>query len=203
MFSGIIEAIGQVEHVKKGSDSLVIQVQKPSFFNDLSIGDSIAVNGVCLTVESFSESRMEFTLAAETLHVTRWRPETLQQSFVNLERSMKLDQRVHGHFVLGHVDGLAKIRRVNPVGDSIVLEVELPSSYTPYIWPKGSVTLNGVSLTINKTKGGILEVCLIPETLRRTNLVGLKEHDFITFEVDSMARAFVHLWEMERADAKI
>ncbi|MCB0391746.1 MAG: riboflavin synthase [Bdellovibrionales bacterium] len=204
MFTGIVETKSKIQKVLAGPQSFQITLEKPSYFNDLKRGDSIAVNGVCLTLENFDQNSIEFTVAAETLHVTGWSEQKLKEmNLVNLERSMHVSDRIHGHFVLGHVDGIGKIIKKEKAGDSLVLEIELPPNYEAYVWNKGSITLNGVSLTINKVNGSKVEVCLIPETLRSTNLSHLNIGDGLTFEVDSMARAFVHLWKLEKENASV
>ncbi len=201
MFSGIIETTSRMVAATPGSKSFLVSVKKPNNFSDLSVGDSVAINGVCLTVERFDAEVVDFTIAAETLRITGWTQEFLEKSAFNLERSMRASDRVHGHFVLGHVDGLTELVEKRNVGDSLVLKFRLPENYKAYVWKKGSLTLNGVSLTLNEVLGADVEVCLIPETLKRTNLADLNVGESITFEVDSMARAFVHLWQMERKDA--
>ena len=206
MFSGIIETTSKLISVKPFPGGWRIEIQRPETFNDLSIGDSVAVNGVCLTVESLNSECIQFALAPETLKITGWDCTRLLNAIVNLERSMRANDRVHGHFVLGHVDGIANVVRRVDQGDSLIFGFELPSDYRSYVWKKGSLTLNGVSLTLNEVseKGPlIVEVCLIPETLKRTNLSYLREKDHVTFEVDSMARAFVHLWKTEKNHAQI
>ena len=204
MFTGIVETKCKVQKVQVGAQSLQISVEKPNNFDDLKIGDSIAINGVCLTVEAFDEFKMSFTLAAESLHITGWTEENFTEyATVNVERAMKASDRVHGHFVLGHVDGMAKVSQKKDLGEAVLYSIELPESFAAFVWRKGSITLNGVSLTINEVRGKEVEVCLIPETLKRTNLVELEVGESLTFEVDSMARAFVHLWKMEKENASI
>ena len=199
MFTGIVEAQSEIVEVLKGSHSLHLTLQKPSHFADLKLGDSIAVNGVCLTLDHLDTSHMKFTLAAETLHITGWNKQILlEQGPVNVERSMLATDRVHGHFVLGHVDGMARVLDKRDAGEALILKVEIPSNFLQFVWRKGSLTLNGVSLTINKVENQILELCLIPETLKRTNLDRIQLGDKITFEVDAVSRAFVHLWNMEK-----
>jgi riboflavin synthase len=206
LFSGIIETTSKIVSVEPFPGGWRIEVQRPESFNDISLGDSIAVNGVCLTVEAVTTEKIQFALAPETLKITGWNSSQLLHSEVNLERSMRANDRVHGHFVLGHVDGIAKLIKRIDEGESCIFVIELPLTFRSFVWKKGSLTLNGVSLTLNgvSDKGSLtVEVCLIPETLKRTNLRLLCEQDLITFEVDSMARAFVHLWKTEKNYAQI
>lgn len=190
MFSGIVEATAPILSAKSSEGLVRIQVQKPEFFDDLKIGDSVAVDGACLTVEKFDQDSIQFALAAESLKVLRWpEAEKLMGRILNLERSLRFGDRIHGHLVSGHVEGLGEVREVNWIGESLILKIELPKTVKPYIWKKGSITLHGVSLTINDIQNLQIEVCLIPETQKRTNLSLLKVGDFVHVEPDWMARA--------------
>ncbi len=200
MFSGIVEAQGLVAKVDQAAGgTLRIHVEIPSDWSDLKPGDSVAHNGVCLTVETIEGHRATYTLGLETLSATGWTPETLSGSTLNMERSLRWGDRVHGHFVLGHVDGFGQVVSVEDKGGAFrKVTVKAPESYTPYLWKKGSITLQGVSLTINSVEGATFEVGLIPETLARTNLGILKPGDPVLFEVDYMARGLVHQEQLRR-----
>ncbi len=192
MFSGIIEATSRAQSVEAGPQILRLFLQAPSFFDDLKFGDSIAVNGVCLTLEALPQGLMQFALGPETLAVTGWTSESVMQRAFNLERSLRLNDRIHGHLVTGHVDGMGKIvERQGMDDDWLTLTVEFSHSLAPYIWKKGSVAINGVSLTVNSVSATSLSVGLIPETLKRTNLAELKVCDTVTIEVDNMARGLL------------
>jgi riboflavin synthase len=198
MFSGIVEAqapIVRAEEIKP--DHLTrIWVAKPSTFDDLNLGDSVATDGVCLTVEAVDEKTIQFALAAETLAVTNWRTSTqangadgLVGRVVNLERSLRLGDRIHGHMVSGHVDTATRVSRVEDVGDTRFVDIEIPKALRGLVWKKGSWALNGVSLTVNSVEGGVATHCLIPETLLRTNLGQVRVGDLVNIEVDVFARA--------------
>lgn len=199
MFSGIIEATGQILALEPGDQALRLQIQRPSFFNDLRTGDSIAVNGICLTLESFSDERMDFSMGAETLKVLRLpQPESLRSKEVNLERSLKFGDRIHGHLVSGHVDFIAPVVRAEALGESWLIGFEVPKEYQTALWKKGSVTVQGVSLTVNEVlpipgKDNVFEVqvCLIPETLKRTNLQKFRPSENLNIEMDWMAKALM------------
>lgn len=191
MFSGIVETTTELMDYKQNDINVVIKVKKPHDFNDLKIGDSIATNGICLTVEAFDEESIQFCLAAETLHITKWNEQALKAKPLNLERSLRLNDRIHGHLVTGHVDAVGRIAERTFEGESLILTVEFPKDLSPYIWAKGSVAINGVSLTINQVTNCRMSFCLIPETLNRTNLSALKVDDAINLEVDNMARGLV------------
>lgn len=210
MFAGIIEAQSRVLSFRaevqpdEPHPTLAhITVEKPVEFNDLKTGDSICVDGVCLTVENKNpeqDSVLEFSLGRETLAVTGWSSETLLNKTVNLERSLKFGDRVHGHFVSGHVDATAEVLSLSGEG-SVVVEVQVPAPLRPLIYKKGSVALNGTSLTVNEiSDSGVLSVCLIPETLKRTNLGQLKAGARVNIEVDQFARA---LQRLHRAEASL
>lgn len=201
MFSGIVEKLSQIKEVSDGNESVTIQVERPSSFTDIKVGDSIAHNGVCLTVESFNDSTMQFTLGLETLKVTGWSREDLLGRPINIERSLKFGDRVHGHIVLGHVDFMATVNTVEKLGDNMILTIELPSDYRAYIWPKGSVAVNGVSLTINKVSESTFCVGLIPETLKITNLSLLKAGDLVTVEIDNNARGLIHYFKNSKQES--
>jgi riboflavin synthase len=195
MFSGIVEATTRINSLSQKGSILQIKVQKPAEFDDLNTGDSIAFNGVCLTVEEFTNSEIQFALAAETLKVTGWTAEAMQSGLFNLERSLRVGDRVHGHMVAGHVDAMGEVVRSEDVEGSWFLVVRYPEVLRPMIWKKGSVTINGVSLTVNEITAETCEVCLIPETLKRTNLGELKPGDRVTLEADTMARALKRFLE--------
>ena len=203
MFSGIVEAkapIVRAEEILEGKLTR-IWVEKPREFNDLKIGDSVANDGVCLTVEAFDEKTVQFALAAETLAVTNWGSASEKKSgakslvgrLVNLERSLRMGDRIHGHVVSGHVDNYSRVVKIEDVGPennwTRIIDIEIPSALRGMVWKKGSWALNGVSLTVNSVDGGIASHCLIPETLMRTNLGALKVNDLVNIEVDVFARA--------------
>lgn len=189
MFSGIIESVQPILSSQELANAYQIRVQRPAEFDDIKVGDSIACDGVCLTIESFSDSELFFTLAAETIRVLKWQPDSWIGKKLNLERSLRFGDRIHGHLVTGHVDSLGKVLRAEAIGESFFLDVEVEASILPFVWTKGSITLNGVSLTVNQVQQRVLSVCLIPETMKRTNLGELKFNGSVNVEPDYMARA--------------
>ncbi len=197
MFSGIVEAHSSIMDVQARPGLMTLTVKKPIEFNDLKVGDSIAVDGVCLTVEAYDSASMTFSLGPETLRITGWTPEGVLNRVVNLERSLRLMDRIHGHLVTGHVDMSARVVVAEKQGESLKLAIEIPEEFRPYFWAKGSVAVNGVSLTINQVTADFFTVGLIPETLKRTNLSQLKAGERVNLEIDNMARAFVRQMELE------
>ncbi|HEY8271072.1 MAG TPA: hypothetical protein VIG33_09295, partial [Pseudobdellovibrionaceae bacterium] len=152
--------------------------------------------------EAFDENQMTFALAAETLRILQWNPINSVGKKVNLERSLRFGDRIHGHLVTGHVDSLAEVVRADLEGESFFLNVKVASSLLPYIWKKGGLTINGVSLTVNEIKNSVVEVCLIPETLKRTNLGNLKAGQVVNIEPDYLARALVAVVDAKNTVSK-
>ncbi len=192
MFSGIVETTSSIRAAQSGPGVVQIRLERPKSFKDLSAGDSIAVNGICLTLEEFDLENMQFALAPETLKVTGWTLESVLGKVVNLERSLRLQDRVHGHLVTGHVDAIGFISHIERQGDTQKMNIQFPESLKPFIWSKGSIAINGVALTINELQDRTLSVWLIPETLKRTNLGMLVHEDKVNLEIDNMARGLVH-----------
>ncbi|WII73206.1 riboflavin synthase [Bdellovibrio sp. 22V] len=198
MFSGIVESVMPIVSSEELQNAYRIKIKKPSEFNDIKLGDSIACDGVCLTVEAFDNEQMTFALAAETIQVLNWNPQSWIGKQVNLERSLRFGDRIHGHLVTGHVDSLGTVMRAELEGESFFLDVKVKDSILPYVWKKGSITLNGVSLTVNDLRADTVSVCLIPETLKRTNLGALKVGASINVEPDYMARAIQRSLEVRK-----
>ena len=182
MFTGIISAIGSIENAKQSGD-LRIQVSCP--WDDVRIGESIAVNGACLTVVELGK-HIAFDLSAET--ISRTAPRWNTGDKVNLERALKMGDALDGHMVTGHVDGLATLETITPTGDSFKLTLAAPASLSRYIAEKGSVTLDGVSLTVNETNGNDFSVNIIPHTWQHTTLSLRKPGDTLNLEIDLIAR---------------
>jgi riboflavin synthase len=201
MFTGIINNIGHIESAeKKGDLKLVIACGWPA--DSMALGESIACNGACLTVidkGTLANGRSFFTaeLSQETLNRTspRWQ----QGNRLNLERAMKLGDTLDGHMVTGHVDGIATIHSIATEGDSYILAIDTPQPLARFIAEKGSVTLDGVSLTVNKVSGSRLWVNIIPHTWKVTTLGSCKTGDAINIEIDMIARYVARLLETQAA----
>ena len=187
MFTGIVQAISPVLSNQAHKGERKIQIQRPSLFSNVKMGDSVAVDGVCLTVELLTATSIGFHLSFETLKITGWDRQSLKGQVMNLERALKWGDSIGGHFVTGHVDGMAKVMAVKTHGDSRFIEIQVPAEFQKYLWKKAFISFNGVSLTINEVKKNSLFLCLVPETLKRTNLKNLKAGATVTFEVDSKA----------------
>lgn len=186
MFTGLIADLGEVlscEHVDGGAEIAVAS----ALAAELSAGDSIAVNGVCLTATVIAPGEFRAQAIAETLRrssLARLR----QGSRVNLELPLRLGDRLGGHIVQGHVDGVGTMLSARQEGSSRVLSIEIPPELARHVVHKGSVALDGVSLTVSAIEGASLSVSLIPETLQRTTLGGLRPGDLVNVEVDVLAK---------------
>jgi riboflavin synthase len=187
MFTGLIETIGTVREVvaRRGSARLSIASSLP--VREMSDGESVAVDGACLTVSRRAGDRFFADAVAETLARTTL-GELRPGARVNLERALRFGDRLGGHLVQGHVDVVAKVLRVVRKGDDYRLRVELPASIAPYVAEKGSIALHGVSLTVSAVADREFEVALVPETLRRCTLERARAGDRVNVEVDLLAR---------------
>jgi riboflavin synthase len=193
MFTGIIEEIGNVVEIKDATEFRTILVRGKSIFDDLRMGSSIAVNGVCLTVRSIDADTFSAEMSGETLERT-----TLgilaKGAIVNLERPMRADARLGGHIVQGHVDGIGQIRRFDREADAWNLEVEYPAREASYIVEKGSIAVDGISLTVASLLGSsAFSVAIIPHTFENTNLKEAKAGDPVNLEFDVLAKYVEHL----------
>ncbi len=201
MFSGIIESVAVIQKVQEFNSLVRIWVQRPQSFNDISVGDSIAVDGCCLTVEEFNDQQMQFALGFETLSLLKIKVAQLENKTVNLERSLRFGDRMHGHLVSGHVEGLGTVRTKTWQGDSLVFRVDIPLALRPSLWAKGSVSMHGVSLTVNDVGVSDFEVCLIPETLKQTSLSHLEVGSIVHIETDYLAKALFERWKFWQKDS--
>ena len=190
MFTGLIEDVGTLaSRVARGpSARLVITTS----LGPLVLGESIAVNGVCLTVDRFAEGRFEADCSAETLSRTTLGTLAVGGR-VHLERALLPTSRLGGHIVSGHVDGLGRMVARDPVGDALALAFEVPPELARFIAEKGSVALDGTSLTVNGVRGARFEVTIIPHTQGKTRLAELRPGDHVNVEIDLLARYVARL----------
>jgi riboflavin synthase len=187
MFTGIITATGKITDMQPLEDGLRLTVSAPRLgLADIAIGDSIAHGGVCLTVIAKKKNTYQVDVSRETLNCTVGLDQVGGE--VNLERAMRLSDFVGGHLVSGHVDGVGEVIEFDPVGESHVLVIKAPKAVAKYIARKGSVTVDGVSLTTNRVKGRRFSVNLIPHTVEVTTLKDLTAGSRVNLEVDLIAR---------------
>ena len=189
MFTGLIAELGRITAVEKGESSAVFTIAAPGLISQIALGDSVAVNGVCLTATSISGDAFTADVMVQTLAVT-----SLSQlavgSPVNLELAALLNTRMGGHMVQGHVDGVATVVGLTPGEKWAEFEITVPEKLAKYIVNQGSICLDGVSLTVGEINdsNNVVTVWLIPETLERTNLSTKKPGDLINVEVDVLAK---------------
>jgi riboflavin synthase len=189
MFTGIVEAMGKVTNIVNGPESAQLTIESTGFFSDIKLGDSIAVNGCCLTAVTNTADQFTVDVMKQTLALTNIGSLEIG-SVVNLEKAMKVSDRLGGHIVQGHVDSTATLAAINQGEDWYELVFNVPADYLKYMQAQGSITINGVSLTIAKLSDSDkqLSVWLIPETLKRTNLSALNVGDVVNLEVDVLAK---------------
>jgi len=188
MFTGIIKTVGEIEHIDHHGDVLQIRIHpgEIDWREEVALGDSIAVNGVCLTVMAIDDNRFSFEVSGETLVCTHGLDSVGNR--VNLERALRLSDRLDGHLVSGHVDGIGIVKEFSQQEDRCRLVIQAPDTLLKYIAPKGSITVDGVSLTINRAEENSFEVNLVPYTLQHTNFSYLKPGDKVNLETDMIAR---------------
>lgn len=187
MFTGIIEEIGIVKEFSKRGRTAFITIECKKVLEDVKLGDSIAIDGVCQTVIKFDSNSFSVEVSAETLNVTTF--SNLKNGVkVNLERAMTLNGRFGGHIVSGHVDGIGKVKKIHKIGDFYNIEFEVERGLTKYIVKKGSITINGISLTVADIVSNEFSIAVIPHTFKKTNLNMLKSGDSVNIETDVLAK---------------
>jgi riboflavin synthase len=187
MFTGLVAEMGTVERLREGTDLCKLSLRARQVLEGLQIGDSVAVNGVCLTVterksNGFTADVMPETVRRTTLHELR------PGDRVNLERALRPSDRLDGHIVQGHVEGVGTIVRIRPEGNALVYGIDAPAALLPYIVPKGSIAVDGVSLTVTEVGPSSFGVSLIPHTAAQTTLGWKKPGDRVNLETDILAR---------------
>ena len=188
MFTGIIQAKGSIHEVHSSEKGAVLVINSNGLdLTDSNVGDSIAVNGVCLTATELKKNSFTADVSQETLSCTTF-SELTKGQHVNLEKSLRLNQGIDGHLVSGHVDGIGEVDSVYTEGVSTRLKIKAISDLMKYIAKKGSICINGVSLTVNSVVGNIFDVNIIPHTFSATTLGSLNEKSKVNLEIDIIAR---------------
>jgi riboflavin synthase len=201
MFTGIIEEIGSIANIHQTEVTNILTVIADKVLEDMHLGDSIAVNGVCLTVTSFSGNQftvdvMPETVKATSLHLLK------RGSKVNLERAMSASGRFGGHFVSGHVDGLGKIKNKRPMGNAVYYEIEVAPEWMSYIIFKGSVAVDGTSLTVFEISDKSFTISLIPHTMRETVIAHKSTGDLVNIECDMLGKYIQHFMNVKQPPKK-
>lgn len=203
MFTGLITEIGTVTAISRGATSAIFTIKAPASVAGLAVGDSIAVNGVCLTATSISADSFTADVMVQTLALTSL-VALDNGSVVNLELAARLDARMGGHIVQGHVDGTGTVLQIAPGEKWVQLDLAVPENLMKYVVAQGSITLDGVSLTVGALADGtnIVTVWLIPETLAQTNLSSKVVGDLLNIEVDILAKYVERLLLKGQANAE-
>jgi len=203
MFTGIITAVGQIKSAQKKGDGLHLLIEVPAgYLDDVVLGDSIAIQGACMTATQFEGNTFTLDISRESLSKTVGLDQT---GPVNLEKALRLNDRLGGHLVSGHVDGVGKVSHFAQVAaddyGSWLLRIEAPKELAPYLAYKGSIVVNGVSLTVNKTEDTatscLVDINIIPHTLENTTLGKLKQGNLVNLEIDLIARYVARMLETQ------
>jgi riboflavin synthase len=189
MFTGLIAELGTITAIEKGETSAIFTISAPTLISEIKLGDSVAVNGVCLTATSIAGTTFTADVMVQTLSLTSL-SQIVVGSAVNLELAAQLNARMGGHLVQGHVDGVATVVGLTPGDKWTQFDITVPEKLAKYIVNQGSICLDGISLTVGEINdsNNVVTVWLIPETLERTNLAGKQPGDLINVEVDVLAK---------------
>ena len=190
MFTGIVESIGRILSIRETKNGAIVLIEARKLASRCKKGDSVSIDGVCLTVVAKKTANLSFDISAETRNRTNLSKRS-KGDLVNLELPMTANSMISGHFVQGHVEGLARVRKWKRDDEDVRLFVDIPPELLPYCVTKGSIALNGVSLTIASLEGSVLSVALIPYTLAHTNLDDLMPGDLVNVETDIIGRYVV------------
>jgi riboflavin synthase len=187
MFSGIVEELGELKKISKRGNVTLFEIQAKKILEDANIGDSISVNGTCLTLTENKSGVLSFEVMPQTLKVTNLGVLRIKDK-VNLERALKVGDRLCGHFVTGHIDSTGVIRRKNYINDNLCFEIAIPTKSMHYVLPQGSIAIDGISLTIVAKRSNTFTVYIIPHTLKNTTLGFKGPSDKVNIEFDILAK---------------
>jgi riboflavin synthase len=188
MFNGIIFNTGKVTNIKRNKKSLQIEIKTKINFRKKDLGSSICCDGVCLTIEKIKKDKIFLYISNETLKRSNFKTLKLNQA-INLEKSLTFGQKISGHFIQGHVDTVAKIKKISFIDKSWIIKFEISNKkLNKYLMHKASISINGVSLTISKTYHNFFEINVIPHTLHLTNLRNLKPNILVNVELDILSK---------------
>jgi riboflavin synthase len=197
MFTGLIQSVGALAALTPQRESSVFQIRtQGDFLSGVELGDSIAVNGVCLTVTSLQDANFNVDVSAETLRCTTFETLLVGQS-LNLEKALTLSQPLGGHLVTGHVDGVGEVTQLTRTDESIHIVVQAPEAIAKYIARKGSICMDGVSLTVNQVEHVTFEVNIIPHTWENTAILDYQVGTNVNLEIDLLARYVERMHEFE------
>lgn len=201
MFTGLVQAVGQINVITTMGDDIKLSIDASNLnLQEVVLGDSIAVNGVCLTVNHLTSTHFQAHVSKETLEVSTG---LNKQQAVNLEKALRLNDRLGGHLVSGHVDGVGQVTRFTQAGDCWLLAICAPQAISKYIAKKGSICVNGVSLTVNSISQDTFSMNIIPHTLEMTTFKDLETGSLVNLEIDQIARYVERMaeWYLERNES--
>ncbi|GGF21301.1 riboflavin synthase subunit alpha [Halobacillus andaensis] len=201
MFTGIVEEIGSIKGIKTKTEAMELSIKAKDILNDVNLGDSISINGVCLTVTSYTDQSVEFDVMPETFRATNLH-ELQQGSPVNLERAMAAGGRFGGHLVSGHIDGTGQIVSKTPESNAVYYEIELPDELIKYFVYKGSIAVDGTSLTVFGVNENRVTISLIPHTMEHTVLGNKGPGDRVNIECDMIGKYVAHFLGKDEPDEK-
>ena len=187
MFNGIIKNTGRLNKIYKKNNDCVIEILTKMKLSQNEIGSSISCSGACLTLEKYNKKLLKFYVSKETLNKTTFES-SKKGDIINLEKSLKYGERISGHFVQGHIDTTCSVNKITFVGKSWIINFKLLKKYKKYLATKGSITINGVSLTIAKILKDGFQIVVIPKTLQLTNLIHIKRKDLVNVEFDVFSK---------------
>ena len=187
MFTGIIKHTGKIYKIYNKNNNYSIEILSKIKFKKKEIGSSISCSGACLTLEKYDKNLIKFYVSRETFNRTIFKSST-KGDIINLEKSLTYGNRISGHFVQGHVDCTSKVKTIDQDGKSWLIQLKLPKKYKKYLVEKGSITIDGVSLTVSKVLKSGFQIVVIPQTLKSTNLIHLKKKDTVNIEFDVLGK---------------
>ncbi len=206
MFTGIIEHTGAIEALDLEDDGGRVTIHAPSVAPSLAVSNSIAVNGCCLTIVALHDYRLSADLSTETIHKTSFGAkggELKKGARVNLEQPLTAGKEFGGHFVLGHVDTIGRVTHLTPEGENWWLGVQIPAEFTRYVVPKGSITIDGISLTVARWRNNLAEVAVIPYTYEHTNIRDRKPDDAVNLEGDVLGKYLEHYLQQSNFASRV
>ncbi len=201
MFTGIIEELGMVENTKSISGGISLKISANRVLEDISVNDSICIDGVCLTVTKVEKEGFWIDAVGATLQKTTF-AEIKNSQQVNLERSVRLNDRLGGHLVQGHVNGIGTISEIQKLGENYLVKIEIPEDLEKYLIKEGSIAINGISLTIADVNDNIVLISIIPHTWKNTTLKHKKINDNVNIEIDILAKYVEKLLTKDKSDQK-
>jgi len=194
MFTGIVQEVGKILNITKNGDNNIVEIKAGQILKSIKIGESINVEGICSTLTDLTKDSFKVSYMPETLKRTTsndWK----QNDNVNLEAALSINDKINGHFVLGHIDDTGKILKISKGKECLEIDIEFPIELSKYIAFKGSVTIDGVSLTISYLDENYFTVSLIPHTIKNTTLGAKKKNDKVNIEVDMISRYLQRLFD--------